>query len=120
MSCSIEVSRAGTAAVRINFESEIARKARGGNAAGLLRRHDPAAAVIISQGKKEHEQKPDEPGAGGQMEQAAAAFDVHEEENDEECFGEGNTEGDDEIKLAEVHIPEPPGEAKEQEKPEAG
>ena len=73
---------------------------------GLLH---PVASQIIAQGEINHNQQPDETSGDEDPSQPGAVADVHEDENNEEHFRDGDGEGGDDVEGSEVELSDAPG-----------
>ncbi len=53
------------------------------------------------------------------MQETAAAFDVHIKEDDQQCFGNGNSHREDKIEQAKIDIANAPGQSEQQHERDA-
>ena len=70
---------------------------------------DQPAREEIAQSEVDHDDQPNEPGGGEKPGLAAAVADMHEKENDEQHFHDGNRERDDRVPFTQVDLSDGPG-----------
>ena len=64
----------------------------------------PAAGEIVAEGKTEHDREPEKTGKRENPNDRFAVAKMHEEQNDERGFGNGDTQGDDGIEGAKINV----------------
>ena len=74
---------------------------------------DIAASQIISEGEVHHDEKPNDTRAHKNPGQRFFITAMHEEQDDQRHFGDGDDEGGDVVERAEVDIGQSPGQQKQ-------